>query len=187
VREGRKRYDYKECAKRTYSYYVKYGVTGIVSNGWNWLLNKPERLTALSTFAIFLATAALIGVGIAQWKTLKATDFTTRQTSRAFVYFEDAVLISYPNPPQKAVTYAIITKMTNSGTTPARNVKIGFSCPPRDAQKSKIDPYDLEPFTQQFDPPTFMGPKQNIVLIACNLPLTLIDDIKNGTERFMDR
>lgn len=42
--------------------------------GWNWLLQKPERLTALSTLAIFVATAVAAVVGIAQWSALRSTD-----------------------------------------------------------------------------------------------------------------
>lgn len=49
-------------------------ITRRCNDGWIWLLEKPERLTALSTFAIFLATAVAVGVGIAQWTALRATD-----------------------------------------------------------------------------------------------------------------
>lgn len=49
-----------------------------LQNGWDWLLTKPERLTALSTFAIFLATATAVGIGIAQWRALYSTDEAIR-------------------------------------------------------------------------------------------------------------
>jgi hypothetical protein len=44
---------------------------GWLTAWWFWLLGRPERLTALSTFAIFLATAVAVAVGIAQWRVIK--------------------------------------------------------------------------------------------------------------------
>jgi hypothetical protein len=38
-----------------------------ICSAWNWLLKKPERLTAFSTLAIFFATLVAASVGIAQW------------------------------------------------------------------------------------------------------------------------
>jgi hypothetical protein len=76
VSERDKGRSYKDDAKRAYAHYKKYGIFGSVGNFWRWLLKKPERLTALSTFAIFLATAVAIGVGVAQWRALRSTDIT---------------------------------------------------------------------------------------------------------------
>ena len=64
----------KNYARHTYAYYKKCGIIGAIRNGWQWLLDKPERLTALSTFAIFLATAVAGVIGAAQWRALKSTD-----------------------------------------------------------------------------------------------------------------
>lgn len=64
----------KNYARHTYAYYKKCGIIGAIRNGWQWLLDKPERLTALSTFAIFLATAVAVVIGAAQWRALKSTD-----------------------------------------------------------------------------------------------------------------
>jgi hypothetical protein len=50
---------------------------------WEWLIEKPERLTALSTSAIFLATAVTVGVGFAQWRALISTDAATRMAAEA--------------------------------------------------------------------------------------------------------
>ena len=129
-------------------------------------------------FTIILSAVAL-GTGYILWR----TDQTSRDTNRAFVYFDDATLISYPQ--EKPVEYAILARVTNSGNTPARTVKLAFSCPPRDSSKRAIDNYDLEPLKPQYDQPTFIGPKQGFDLIACELPLTLISDIKSGIEQFV--
>ena len=72
--KGTKRNNYKQKAEKTYAYYRSHGTFGIIRNGWNWLLADSDRLTALSTFAIFLATAVAVGVGIAQWRALHSTD-----------------------------------------------------------------------------------------------------------------
>jgi hypothetical protein len=69
--EGNEGSRYKQYAERTYAYYKERGVMGIVDDGWQWLIGKPERLTALSTFAIFLATAVMVGVGLAQWTAIR--------------------------------------------------------------------------------------------------------------------
>src|SRR5258708_7135661 len=78
-----KRRSYKDYAKRAYSYYKKYGVFGSVGNFWRWLLDRPERVTALSNFAMFLATAVAVGVGYAQWRELHDTDITLKETADA--------------------------------------------------------------------------------------------------------
>jgi hypothetical protein len=65
-----KRNSYKEFVQKAYAYYRNHGLIGIIRNGWTWLLADSDRLTALSTFAIFLATAVAVGVGIAQWRVL---------------------------------------------------------------------------------------------------------------------
>lgn len=72
MNEGGKRDNYKQKAKQTYGYFKERTCLG-----WNWLIDRPERLTALSTFAIFLATAVAVGVGIAQWHALRSTDKAT--------------------------------------------------------------------------------------------------------------
>jgi hypothetical protein len=66
------RNSYRGYAQKTYAYYRKHGgLPGIIRNGWTWLLADSDRLTALSTFAIFLATAVAVCVGIAQWSVLR--------------------------------------------------------------------------------------------------------------------
>jgi hypothetical protein len=65
-----KRNYFQDCAQGTYAYYRQHGLSGIIRNCWTWLLADSDRLTALSTFAIFLATAVAVGVGIAQWRVL---------------------------------------------------------------------------------------------------------------------
>src|SRR5437763_16100978 len=54
-----------------------------IGNGWRWLLGKPERVTALSTLAIFAATAVAVGIAIAQWAALKSTDAATHKAAEA--------------------------------------------------------------------------------------------------------
>lgn len=135
------------------------------------------------TVVLAICAAVTIGVLCLQARILKQTDETSRATDRAFIDFGNTVLISYPQ--EKPVTFAIVTNVINSGNTPARTVKLAFSCPARDSSKRNIDPYDLEPLKPQFQPPTFFGPKQSIDLIVCELPLTLFSDIKSGIERFV--
>jgi hypothetical protein len=68
VSEGTKCNYCKEKAKRAYAYLKECGLVG------RGLFEKPDRLTALSTFFIFLATAVAAGVGMAQWHALSNTD-----------------------------------------------------------------------------------------------------------------
>lgn len=108
---------YYQKAKKAYAYYNKYGFTGIFKDGWVWLLDKPERLTAISTFAIFLATAVAIGVGIAQWRVLNSTDETLRETmiigQRAYV-----------SPREIDFTNKIGLTLQNTGATPANEIRV---------------------------------------------------------------
>lgn len=144
-------------------------------------------------FAETLTLAGLFAAGAIaylQWAALEKTDLTigktdqtARITNRAFVYFEDVTLIGYP--PTNAVTLAATAKVTNSGNTPARRVKLVSSCPPRGEGKRQIDPYNLEPLKAEFTPPTFLGPKQNFVFVVCEMPLSTMRELRNGIERFI--
>lgn len=73
---------YSEHVRRAYRYYKRYGICGTIRNGWRWLLDKPERLTALSTLAIFVATAGAAAVGFAQWTVLSGQLIEMRETSK---------------------------------------------------------------------------------------------------------
>jgi hypothetical protein len=148
-----------------------------------WLDNHDGLVTAAATIAIAVLTYYLADYAGGQEKILNQQIADARATNRAVIYFDDAQLISYPQV--KPVTLAIIAKVVNSGGTPARAAKLAYSCPAREASKKSIDPYDLEPLKPQFDPPTFFAAKQEVTLIVCQLPLTLLADIKNGTDRFV--
>lgn len=79
--ERDERHSYKGRVERAYAYYKKYGIVGSIGNGWHWLLAKPERLTALSTLAIFIASVVAAGIGVAQWRTLKGQLWEMQATS----------------------------------------------------------------------------------------------------------
>src|ERR1700741_4920583 len=57
-----------------------------IQNWWGSLIGRPERLTAISTFAIFVATSVASVVGIAQCRVLSRTLNEMRDEQRPWVY-----------------------------------------------------------------------------------------------------
>jgi hypothetical protein len=98
---------------------------GKILRGWTWLLAKPERLTAISTFFIFLATAVAVGVGIAQWRALRSTDNAIREqliaSNRAWIDVEIELigdLLMEPDAARVTIKYGL----KNYGTAAATDV-----------------------------------------------------------------
>jgi hypothetical protein len=110
--------------------------------GWNWLLTKPERLTALSTLAIFLATVVAAGVGFVQWRTLRSTDEAIRiqagimkgqlaemQIARQpFVVFQDVEFHFDPNSSKNEVTIFAYQQWLNTGDNPTSRLRYSVFC-----------------------------------------------------------
>ena len=122
---GHKRNNNKGYAERAYAYYKKYGVAGAISNGLKWLTDRPERLTALSTFAIFLATAVMVGVGIAQWRAINGQLGIMADDQRPWISIKEEE-ISSPLTFHPVGGASIKTKFTiqNTGHAPAAKVWI---------------------------------------------------------------
>ena len=51
MRKSDDRNNYREYAKRAYNYYKKYGLFRTLRRGLRWLIDKPERISAISSLA----------------------------------------------------------------------------------------------------------------------------------------
>jgi hypothetical protein len=182
VQEGSKRQRYKQHAENAYSYCKNMVVLAFsffwrwTSKTWGWLVSgwEPERLTALSTFAIFLATAAVVGVGWAQWEALKRTDETTRESftavQRAFVFGKE-LLVKYDTEVMSYWRFAIL--VTNSGNTPTKGmeyVTISDRATPLDPEEAFVTTpkyvYGVPPSLIQRRSGDLLGPHDEFVLIG---------------------
>jgi hypothetical protein len=74
---------YREKAGKAFAYYRRNGIFGSLRNFLDWFTDKPDRITALSTFAIFLATVVTVCVGYLQWQALTSTDRATHKAAEA--------------------------------------------------------------------------------------------------------
>lgn len=91
MEEGTNSHYYKEQAQNVCKYFKIFAASVIFTccvwlcRAWRRLIFgwEPERVTALSTFVIFLATVATVCVGIAQWRALHSTDEATRDLAKA--------------------------------------------------------------------------------------------------------
>jgi hypothetical protein len=117
-------------AQKAYAYYRQHGLAGSFVCIWDWLLADSGRLTAFSTFFIFLATAVAAAVGFAQWRALHSTDekigrqlALMESDQRAWVPLKIALgegLTYDVSGWQAAITYRI----TNVGKSPALNADV---------------------------------------------------------------
>jgi hypothetical protein len=156
---------------------------GSLRKGWNWLLTKPERLTALSTLAIFLATAVAAGVGFVQWRTLRSTDEAIRiqagimkgqldemQIARQpFVVFQDVEFHSDPNSSKDEVTIFAYPQWLNTGDNPTSRLRYSVFC---NTSYSKEFNYQINGTVQRI-----LGPKQTDGGGRCEMHIT---DIPNN-------
>ncbi len=173
-------------------------VIGCVATMWNWLLDRPERLTALSTFAIFLATAAAVGIGLAQWKALIRTDETTREAfsavQRPFITAIglDISQQAYGASPPQHWQYKIV--LENSGNTPTKNMtvvsSVSFSVPI--VPDTGPDPATLTPsggtdYLRPLSTDYFIGPHGKISIHAVSLSFkTLQEMARTRSDFFID-
>jgi hypothetical protein len=118
-----KRNGYKKKAKKGYAYFKRYVLCG-VPTVWRWLLETPDRLTAISTFAIFLATAVMVGVGFAQWSALTSTDERIGEQvkilQRELRAWVAAIEVRPENGPIPWIPWRISIDYHNPGKTPLR-------------------------------------------------------------------
>jgi hypothetical protein len=170
---------------------------------WGYITIKRRKIIAClrrsGELIMAIATVALFGVAVLQWvtfekqwktfektdDTLSAANRTNQGINRSFIYFDGVSGGFYPSPP---TVFAVTTNIINSGLTPARNVKIKFDCKRRmPDQKPTLDPFYLAKWDQfQFDPPTFIGPRQIInSAIVCELPVNVFDQVRQGAEWFI--
>jgi hypothetical protein len=100
---------------------------------WKWL-SDPHRLTAISTLAIFLATAVAAGVGIAQWRALHSTDekigrqlAMMESDQRPWVDIRDIKLTEDIGFDQNGARITVGFDLINTGRGPARLTDFSFN------------------------------------------------------------
>jgi hypothetical protein len=135
-----------------------------------------------SLLALF--TLLLVGVGILQWCTLRATDETARLNNRSQIYFDKILAAAFNLGPEKVIGVSL--GITNSGNIPPRNLKFAVACPPRDAAQAISDPFSL--FSPDFSTALRenVGPKQVVRLGACSLHADEVLAVQSGkTHRYV--
>jgi hypothetical protein len=173
---------YRNQAKKAYKYskrliwaaVAKFGVW--ISRAWHWLVYgwEPERLTALSTFAIFLATTVAACVGIAQWNALKRTDESTRESftavQRAFVFGKELIIV---HDTGILGYWRFAVAVQNSGNTPTKAMDymtISDSAPPIDPEdvfrRTPKYVYGVEPSINYRRSGDLLGPRDDFVLVG---------------------
>jgi hypothetical protein len=143
-----------------------------------WLKENSAIVSLLPTFLL----ASFAGL---QVRINGSISDTSQASNRAFVFFEEAGLVPYP-PVGDLKVYAVIAKISNSGNTYGRNLKIRFDCPRRDADLPRVaDPFTLGRWAGNFDPPAMLGPKQSAPVIACEFtPDEIAKARANTTDLF---
>jgi hypothetical protein len=119
-------------------------------------------------------TGLLIIVGALQLCTLSQGEKTNQEINRAVVYFDTLQFEPYPR--DRPVTIAIETIVINSGNTPAYNIGIKFDCPDKSTVTTGADPFEKARLETRYDPPIFLGPKQHVILLTCELSPSIVGD-----------
>jgi hypothetical protein len=144
-------------AQQSYTYYLKYPLVRAWRKfraGWNWLISKPERLTAISTFLIFFAAIVTAAVGIAQWRALDRTDESighqVRLTRRQIEIAEQNMIAT--NRPFMTVDKLRIGQIgggfrftpvwSNAGPSPTVNLRLTLIC--KEGGADETSPFDLD-------------------------------------------
>jgi len=128
----------------------------------------------LFTAILAIATVALVVVAALQWNTLEKTDQTSRLRDRAFVYFGDPSTLLYP--PDKPTVWGVGITILNSGSMPARRIRIQYDCP--DALSERTDDPFLLAKWKGTEVIKVIGPKNSLQLQACQIPI----DIFNASQ-----
>ena len=148
-------------------------------------LAKWTKVVGFWTRGLVVVAVITAVVLLGQLCILYKTDQTSRATNRAFVYFETVSFTPYPFKGTPALV-AIETIIINSGNTPAYRVAIKFDCPDKTGVGSNADPFDSAKLESKYDPPTFLGPKQRVPLLVCELkPEFGVDTVKGDNAWYV--
>lgn len=142
-----------------------------------WWFNVQEPIGRFTGW-LMVYTGLLIIVGALQLCTLNQGEKTNQEINRAVVYFDNLQFEPYPR--DRPVTIAIETIVINSGNTPAYNIGMKFDCPDKSRVAASADPFEKAKLETRYDPPTFLGPKQRVILLACELAPSMVGDTQNG-------
>ncbi len=144
---------------------------------WRTPITGFVKLGALEKF-----TAVLVVIGYFQCWALIKTDHTidrqnetTKLRDRAFVYFEGAGNLPYPN--NEPVVWGLFAKINNTGNIAARDLRVRFACPVD--KKNDRDPFEIATKWFDLETPNVIGPKQNIGplwLAGCDIPISVVNE-----------
>jgi len=143
-----------------------------------WLKTNSPAVSSIAAILAAVFTAFQISIN-------KTISETAQASNRAFIFFEEAALVPYP-PVGELKVYAVVAKISNTGNTYGRNLKIKFDCPSRKAGEPRVtDPFALGQrwAEHDFGPPAMLGPKQSAPLIACEFtPADLASARRNEAD-----
>jgi hypothetical protein len=129
-----------------------------------------EWILAFATLGIFI-------IAFFQLLALYRTDQTSRLRDRAYVYFSNPTITSYP--PDKTTVWAIGIKVLNTGNMPARRISIRCGWTGSPASNDINDPFPLAKWSGVQGPES-IGPKQGLALQGCEIPIDIIEQAKKS-------
>ena len=108
---------------------------------------------------------------------LYRTDETSRLRDRALLYFGDPHITPYPDT--KPIVWAFDINVANAGNMPARRVAIRFDCPRAPSSDDVRDTFQLAKELKSAAIASVIGPKQEVRLQACEVPIEVIAQAQN--------
>lgn len=139
----------------------------------------------LGKFTIVLAVASGISAVIAGLTALILywTDETSKLRDRAFVYFGDPPITPYPRPPDDPILWGMGITVSDAGNMPARRLTIRYACPDDAISDAVSDTFRLATQWRMAQIGSVIGPKQEVVSQACEIPIDVIDAAKKSLRR----
>lgn len=137
------------------------------------MIARWTRKLGIFTMILAVATVLLVVIGgITAW-ILSETDETSRLRDRALLYFGNPPVTPYPAA--APIVWGVGIAVGNFGNMPARQVSIRYACPDAPRSDNVKDPFPLAQW-KTAEAGSVIGPKQQLVLQACDVPIAVIQD-----------
>ena len=138
---------------------------------------QNERKMAQWTRRLGILTVVLAVIAaISAWIAYEA-DQTSRLRDRALVYFGDPTITPYP--PGNPTVWGVSINVLNAGNMPARRVTIRYACPNAPFSDEVSNTFGLVKEWGTAQSGSVIGPKQQLSLQGCNIPIDVITDAKS--------
>lgn len=142
---------------------------------------RASRVTALATIAIFLATAASVGVAALQWTALREANSDGQKafiaTQRAYMYFA-GINTRKTQAPDSVRTFWIAPTTGNSGNTPTVGLLSRANC--WTDEKEEPEPFDHFRSLKDKWIDGFYGPRAVLQATDCSMSVDEAKAVMNG-------